>query len=84
VHYYYAHAHIMCSLYLSTPHINTLYTQVLIDHVCAFVENNQVQWLDLHSRPMKFNRSAILMEVIISLSCYIFKEKYTAMQESPR
>ena len=58
------------------------HTQVLIDHVCAFVENNQVKWLDLHSRPMKFNRSAILMEVMISLSCYTFKEKYTAMQEN--
>jgi len=57
--------------------ISIQYTQVLIDHVCAFVENNQVQWLDLHSRPMKFKRSAILMEVMISLSCYTFKEKYT-------
>ena len=31
---------------------------------------------------MKFKRSAILMEVMISLSCYMFKEKYTAMQEN--
>ena len=56
-------------------------SQVLIDHVCAFVENNQVQWMDLHSRPVKFNRSAILMELMVTLECFRFKEKFTAMQE---
>lgn len=30
---------------------------------------------------MKFKRSAILMEVMVTLSCFTFKERYTAMQE---
>ena len=30
---------------------------------------------------MEFKRSAILMEVIVTLECFRFKEKYTAMQE---
>jgi len=55
--------------------------KVLIDHVCAFVERNQVQWLDLHSRPMKFNHAAILMEVIITIECFHFKEKLIAKEE---
>ena len=56
-------------------------TQILIDHVCAFVARNQVEWLDLHSRPMKFNRSKILMEAMITIECFRFKEKYAANQE---
>ena len=55
--------------------------QILIDHVCAFVERNQVQWLDLHSRPMTFKRPAILTEVLVTVSCFLFKEQYTAKQE---
>eukprot|EP00956_Cyclotella_meneghiniana_P004636 scaffold5730_cov55-Cyclotella_meneghiniana.AAC.5 len=54
--------------------------KILIDHVCAFVENNQVPWLDLHSRPMKFKRDAILMEVMISIEIFEFNDKYTSMQ----
>ncbi len=54
---------------------------VLIDHVCAFVERNQVQWLDLHSRPIKFNLGAILIEVMITIECFSFKEKYVSKQE---
>ena len=30
--------------------------EVLIDHVCTFVERNQVTWKDVHDRPIKFNR----------------------------
>ena len=30
--------------------------EVLIDHVCTFVERNQVMWKDVHDRPIKFNR----------------------------
>ena len=30
---------------------------------------------------MKFKRSAMLIEVMITLSCFTFKERYTAMQE---
>lgn len=55
--------------------------KILIDHVCAFVERNQVQWPDLHSRPVIFNRSAILMEVMITIQCFCFKEKYTAKKK---
>lgn len=29
---------------------------VLIDHVCTFVERNQVTWTDVHDRPIKFDR----------------------------
>ena len=29
---------------------------VLIDHVCTFVERNQVMWNDVHDRPLKFDR----------------------------
>ena len=29
---------------------------VLIDHVCTFVERNQVTWNDVHDRPIKFDR----------------------------
>ena len=28
---------------------------VLIDHVCTFVERNQVTWNDVHDRPIKFD-----------------------------
>jgi len=34
--------------------------EILVDHVCTFVESNQVQWLDKHGRPMKFDRQKIL------------------------
>jgi len=30
--------------------------RVLIDHVCTFVERNQVPWLTIHGRTIKFNR----------------------------
>lgn len=30
---------------------------------------------------MNFKRSAILMEVMVTIECYRFKEKYTALQE---
>ena len=30
--------------------------EVLIDHVCTFVERNQVTWNDVHDRPIKFDR----------------------------
>jgi len=52
--------------------------QILIDHVCAFVESNQVQWTDIHERPIKFKRTSILHEVLLSLECFLFKEKYSA------
>ncbi|KAL7545138.1 hypothetical protein ACHAWF_008492 [Thalassiosira exigua] len=55
--------------------------QVLIDHVCAFVERNQVPWVDLHFRPMQFNRSAILMDVMITIECFGFNQRYVAKQE---
>ena len=29
--------------------------EVLIDHVCTFVERNQVTWNDVHDRPIKFD-----------------------------
>ena len=45
------------------------------------MERNQVQWLDLHSRPMKFNRQSILTEVLLTVECLHFKKKYTAAQE---
>ena len=46
------------------------------------MERNQVQWLDLHSRPMKFQRQSILTEVLLTVECLHFKEKYnTAKQE---
>ena len=61
--------------------LTLLCIQILIDHVCAFVECNQVPWLDLHSRPMKFKRDAILMEVMISIDCFRCKEKYNAVQD---
>ena len=60
--------------------LTLLCIQILIDHVCAFVECNQVPWLDLHSRPMKFKRDAILMEVMISIEIFEFNDKYTSMQ----
>ena len=41
------------------------------------MERNQVQWLDLHSRPMKFNRQSILTEVLLTVECLKFKEKYS-------
>ena len=34
--------------------------EILVDHVCTFVENNQVQWLDKHGRPVKFDRQRVL------------------------
>lgn len=73
-----------CPKHLLTYHVNMfihLFLQVLIDHVCAFTERNQVTWVDLHKRPIEFNRSAILMEVMITMECYLFKEKYLAMQD---
>lgn len=45
------------------------------------MERNQVQWLDLHNRPMKFNRSRILMEVKVTMECFRFKELSAAKQE---
>ena len=38
-------------------------------------------WLDMHSRPIEFERDAIFMEVMISIECFLFKEKYTAKQD---
>ena len=55
--------------------------QILVDHVVAFVEMNQVPWLDMHDRPMKFDRSMILYDVIVAIECYHFKEMYYAKQE---
>ena len=33
--------------------------EILVDHVCTFVESNQVKWLDKHGRPVKFDRERI-------------------------
>jgi len=38
---------------------------ILVDHVCTFVEKNQVTWLDKHGRPVKFDRERVL-DVAIS------------------
>ena len=57
-----------------------MFAQILIDHVCAFVERNQVQWVDLHGRPINFKRSTILMEIMVTIECFGFKEKYEAVQ----
>lgn len=48
------------------------------------MERNQVQWTDLHNRPIKFKRSAILVEVMVTIECFRFKEKYTSMQEGEK
>lgn len=34
--------------------------EILVDHVCTFVESNQVTWLDKHGRPVKFDRQRVL------------------------
>lgn len=76
-----SHWHNLC---LSSGYIILLplsILKILIDHVCAFVERNQVPWLDLHSRRMEFKRSAILMEVMVTIECFRFKEKYQAKVE---
>mmetsp|Transcript_9087 Transcript_9087/g.19584 ORF Transcript_9087/g.19584 Transcript_9087/m.19584 type:complete len:854 (-) Transcript_9087:175-2736(-) len=39
--------------------------EILVDHVCTFVENNQVAWTDKHGRKVKFNRKHIV-DVAIS------------------
>ena len=39
--------------------------EILVDHVCSFVESNQVTWLDKHGRKIKFDRERI-MDVAIS------------------
>lgn len=56
--------------------------QILIDHVCAMVEKNQVQWVDLHGRPVRFNRFAILAEVMISLECLACKLRFEAIDSN--
>lgn len=38
-------------------------------------------WLDLHDRPIKFDRSMILHDVIVTIECYHFKERFAAKQE---
>lgn len=47
----------------------------------AFVEQNQVQWLDLHNRPMKFKRSVIFMDVIVTMESFRFKESLAVKQQ---
>lgn len=38
-----------------------------MDHICQYVETNQVTWLDRHDRPLKFNRKLILKNVTITI-----------------
>ena len=63
------------------PHLSNV-VQILIDHVCAMVERNQVQWVDLHGRPVRFNRFAILSEVMISLECLTCKLRFEAIESN--
>jgi serine/threonine protein kinase/serine/threonine protein phosphatase PrpC/uncharacterized membrane protein YfcA len=42
--------------------------RVLIDHVCTFVERNQVPWLTIHNRKINFNRADAERFVIEQLS----------------
>lgn len=49
---------------------------MLVDHVCAFVERNQVQWIDLHERPVNFNRVAITKSVVTTIDCLRFKQRF--------
>lgn len=37
--------------------------------MCKFVESNQVKWLDIHNRPLKFDREAVLKEAVVSVVC---------------
>ena len=40
-----------------------------MDHVCTFVERNQVKWLDMHNRPLIFDRASILKGSVITVDC---------------
>ena len=35
--------------------------RILVDHVCTFVENNQVPWLDKHDCKISFDRMKVLV-----------------------
>jgi serine/threonine protein phosphatase PrpC len=39
-----------------------------VDHVCSFVERNQVTWYDKHNRPIKFDRKLITESVTITIT----------------
>jgi hypothetical protein len=41
--------------------------KVLVDHVCTFVERNQVQWIDKHGRPLKFDRVDVMKSCVASV-----------------
>ena len=48
--------------------------EVMIDHVCTFVERNQVMWTNKHGEPLLFNREHVLKRVqskIEDLSDYL-------------
>ena len=41
--------------------------KLLVDHICQYVETNQVTWLDKHDRPIQFNRKLILKNVAVTI-----------------
>eukprot|EP00546_Thalassionema_frauenfeldii_P016750 CAMPEP_0178896736 /NCGR_PEP_ID=MMETSP0786-20121207/1349_1 /TAXON_ID=186022 /ORGANISM="Thalassionema frauenfeldii, Strain CCMP 1798" /LENGTH=403 /DNA_ID=CAMNT_0020567193 /DNA_START=468 /DNA_END=1676 /DNA_ORIENTATION=- len=41
--------------------------KLLVDHICQYVETNQVPWLDKHDRHIKFIRKIILKNVVITI-----------------
>lgn len=40
--------------------------RVLVDHVCAFVETNQVPWTDVHNTKIKFSRMQVYSTAVSS------------------
>ena len=51
--------------------------EILVDHVCTFVESNQVAWLDKHGRKVKFDRERILDVAISTIDILrtVYKDK---------
>lgn len=55
-----------------------------MDHVCAFVERNQVQWVDLHETPVEFDRVAIITSVVTTIACLRCNQRLKSQEDKSK